>query len=411
MMSYNPPANKPTDAKDHYSVPADRATPSCIDSYFIEQIRRGGPMPFDRWMSLCLYHPQSGYYLNGNQHVGKDGDFFTSVSVGACFGMLLAQRVLNYLEQTEKTAQPLHLIELGANNGQLAKDILDHLLTSAPEVYSQIHYHICEPLEIPRNAQSKTLAAHAHKLTHHDSLAAIKSPFDHAIILSNELIDAFPVKLITHTEQQWAELYVDHTPELGFHFSPHPIQSPEALAFLAQLPPLPNGYTTEFRPGLDAFTANCARLIKQGMVLTIDYGYTHTAYYHPERSTGTLRTYHGHKAGENPLDLPTQQDITAHVDFTQLATSFQKHQLIPTYFNSQSRFLTHHSKAWLAHIEQHPETLPHKLIRQFQTLTHPTMMGQQFMVLECTKNAPPNPELTSTLELNRPDAFPKPANS
>jgi SAM-dependent MidA family methyltransferase len=50
----------------------------------------GGAIPFRRFMELALYHPEYGYYASGRARVGKEGDFFTSVSVGSIYGRLLA---------------------------------------------------------------------------------------------------------------------------------------------------------------------------------------------------------------------------------------------------------------------------------------------------------------------------------
>jgi len=116
--------------------------------------------------------------------------------------------------------------------------------------------------------------------------------------------------------------------------------------------------------------------------ITIDYGHTHSSYYAASRKTGTLRCYHQHQADEEPLILPGLKDITAHVDFTQLGKTYLQHGHQLTHFSSQSHYLTTQAKNWLLSLEENlcPENF--KLIRQFQTLTHPTTMGHQFYVLE-----------------------------
>ena len=40
-------------------------------------------------MELVLYEPQHGYYSSGHAVIGRQGDFFTNVSVGSVFGQLL----------------------------------------------------------------------------------------------------------------------------------------------------------------------------------------------------------------------------------------------------------------------------------------------------------------------------------
>lgn len=375
------PAPEETESITTYPAASDRAT---LASFLQSEIESSGPMPFDQWMSHCLYHPQWGYYNKGAENVGREGDFYTSVSVGRCFGMLLAHRIISYCNDHPQLQQ-LDLVETGANNGQLALDILETLAANAPELYSKLRYTICEPLSSMQSKQSNTLAQHQEKLTHLANLNEVTTPYARAIFLSNELIDAFPVKLIKKQGLQWCELYVDFSND-QFSFFEQAIQSNDLASFVNNLPDdLPDGYQTEFRPGLPALAELYSKSMQQGLVLTIDYGHTAADYYSPERHTGSLRTFYQHTAGEDPLRHIGEQDITAHVDFSQLTECFESAGFETTYFNSQSRYLTQHATQWFAAIESSLAPPPSKLIRQFQTLTHPTMMGRQFHVLECEK--------------------------
>jgi len=349
-------------------------------------------------MELCLYHPTLGYYNKGSDRVGRNGDFYTSVSVGACFGTLLAHRIANHIHE-QLAHETFDLVEIGANTGQLACDILDELRDYSPTVYARVRYTICEPLSSMRAVQLETLLQHPEKIQHLNTLRDITSPLEHAVILSNELIDAFPVKLIKKIDGDWLELKVT-SKDSNFEFIPSATFSPSLLEFTNTLPTaLPDGYTTEYRPGLNAFADSCSQALKKGLIITIDYGHIHRDFYQHERITGTLRTFHQHTAGEIPLEHIGEQDITAHVDFTQLATALQAVDLEPSYFNSQTRYLTHHAADLFKRIETQSDNLPTKLIRQFQTLTHPAMMGRQFHVLECVKNGSKHPEVRSRLDL------------
>lgn len=387
-MINHSPASEATDSIDTYPATADRATLS-LASLLRSEIEQNGPMPFDLWMQQCLYHPQLGYYNQGDQKVGRAGDFYTSISVGSCFGMILAHRIIQYAKESQHT-EPLDIVEIGANAGHLACDILDTLAAEAPQIYAQLNYIICEPLASMRSIQRQNLEKHSSKLTHHSQLSDIQTPLPHAVLLSNELIDAFPVKLITKKEGRWLEKVITYR-DSDFAFSTLAVEDPELSQFITTLPEnLPDGYCTEFRPGLQKFTRSCSESIEQGLIITIDYGHIHADYYSPERTTGTLRTFHNHTAGENPLENIGTQDITAHVDFTQLANHFLEVGLAPSYFDTQSRYLTHHAHSWFSKIEASGKAPPSKLIRQFQTLTHPTMMGRQFQVLECHKGGEKN---------------------
>lgn len=396
-MRNNTPAALETDYKDTYPVDKNTATPSFLVSHLEKEISASGPLPFDKWMSECLYHPEWGYYSKGDTIVGRDGDFFTSVSVGKCFGMLLGYRIADYVKTNHIEGQ-LDLIELGANTGQLACDILDCLHSNFPQLYSNVRYTICEPFKIMQKKQIAILKNHHAIVDFHSTLNCIKQAKKHGIILSNELIDAFPVKLISKKDQQWNELHVGHDKE-GFHFQTASIRSPQLLEFSEALPPLPDDYTTEFRTGLSAFAQSCASVLEQGMILTIDYGHVRSDYYAERRTSGTLRTFYNQTADENPLINAGEQDITAHVDFTQLAQTYQSAGFEPHYFDTQARFLILLANPWFKNIEESQQAPPTKLIRQFQTLTHPSMMGHQFSVLECSLNRTPDHKVLSKLEV------------
>ena len=65
----------------------------------------GGVLPFRRFMELALYHPEYGYYGSGRARVGKEGDFFTSVSVGSIYGRLLTSICRDVWERLGKPTE------------------------------------------------------------------------------------------------------------------------------------------------------------------------------------------------------------------------------------------------------------------------------------------------------------------
>ncbi len=385
----------PTEHIHPYPENAQEATLR-LQSSIKQQIREDGPIDFATYMQLALYHPQWGYYTRGGANIGKSGDFYTSVSIGACFGIILAMRIHQEWMQ-QKQPSSFNIIEIGANTGQLAKDILDTLDRMFPQFYKLTRYHIAEHLDAAQLTQRQTLAQHADRVHHHADLTDIQE--GNGILLSNELIDAFPVHLLELDQGVWKQRMIGiENQQLAFTLEP--LCDPALEAFCATLPEdLPEGYQTEFRPGLLEFTTAAATALKQSSVITIDYGHTRSSYYAPARSTGTLRCYHQHQADEKPLETPGLKDITAHIDFTQLATAYQAAGLALTEFKLQSRYLISHAREWLLSLEAHPDPDTPKLIRQFQSLTHPTTMGHQFMVLEASNYLAPNPDASASLEI------------
>jgi len=389
------------------------ATLGCSESIY-SLIQESGPLSFYDFMATALYHPDGGYYASKATRVGKDGDFFTSVSVGATFGTILAHR-LHQIWENCASPETFHLIELGANDGSLCRDILTTLQALSPETHW--HYHIIEPLEDLRNIQversAEIAAAETITLEHHDALDELKGLT--GVLFSNELIDAFPVDVVRYSDEhgwlqrrvialeepvededgetqyfEWADCLIDVE---------HP-ENDELMAFFAKLHQqgvqMPDGYITEFRPNIGGFLESAAEAITTGAMLTIDYGFPFSHYYHKTRTEGTLQTYRNHQADDKPLVSPGTRDITAHVDFTQLTELSIKAGWSLHDFSPQHRYLTHHGKNWLLSLEGSPTPESIQQLKQFQTLTHPGMMGQQFHMLEMTRGkitlAPPATE-------------------
>ncbi|GAA5494597.1 hypothetical protein Rhal01_00759 [Rubritalea halochordaticola] len=379
----------------HYGTEATPALHSLIQN----EIRERGPISFARYMELALYHDSLGYYTRGKQNIGKEGDFITSVSIGKTFGAILAHRIYNYWTECGSPSS-FHLVELAANDGQLALDILSELRDSFPELFASVRYHICEHLPVMAKLQAEKLQSFSQLLSHYNDPAELSEQARTGVVLSNELIDAMPVRLVRKYQAQWHELLVTNDEE-GFAYTESAELDTELQQFTQKLPTeLCEGYTTEYRPRLAEFCHSVASILETGLVITIDYGYSRSAYYDEHRNTGTLRTYFKHQAGEDPLIMPGRLDITAHVDFTQLALAFREAGLGITDFSPQASYLTRHGSSWLQGLEQLPWEKQQKFIRQFQTLTHPSMMGRQFLVLECKKGCPDVPRAIDLCEIN-----------
>ncbi|MFK7910988.1 MAG: class I SAM-dependent methyltransferase [Akkermansiaceae bacterium] len=368
------------DLADVYPDSGTKATPA-LGSIITENIKKSGPMPFSRFMALALYHPELGYYSSDRKKTGKQGDFITSVSVGSCFGSILARRLHCYWLESGKPAD-FQIIEPGAHDGTLANDILSEANKISKDYYQAIHYHLIEVSKELRCLQQSTLTKnHKDKFSTQAAMEGIQ--VRNGAIISNELIDAFPVELIKYNDKKWLSQMVSLDEEGQFTLATDEIETDEIQVFFDDLGNhYPDGYTTEYNIGMTDFVRDASRSIESGLFLTIDYGHLQSDYYHPDRSTGTLQTYQAHQKAENPLQSPGELDITAHVDFTRLQKTAEQAGFHSPWFGTQARYLTEHAREWLLSMEGTANT---EMIRQFQTLTHPSMLGTRFSVLEMRK--------------------------
>src|ERR1700680_4868251 len=139
--------------------PPPEGTVSALREKIEQEIREQGPIPFSRYMELCLYDPELGYYSRNAEQFGKAGDFDTSSNVHAVFGRLLARqfeeiwRVLDSPEQIE-------ILELGPGRGLFAQDVLDWSEKKFPEFFSAVHYTLAEGSPALRQRLKATLSRH-----------------------------------------------------------------------------------------------------------------------------------------------------------------------------------------------------------------------------------------------------------
>ena len=326
-------------------------------------------------MDRALYEPEQGYYARPGRRVGREGDFFTSVSVGPLFGKLLARHLARW---RDGRGGPWRILELGAHDGSLARDVLDALSSDFPEAFAELEYVIIEPLPTLESRQRESLAPFQ------DRLRIVRRPDEieprQGVLVANELIDALPCRVVESSGDGWQEMGVGLDEAGEFRWC----SVGDAAEIAGHLPRRPAGYRTEVRPNLEAFLAPLVPLISGGTMLWIDYGFEAEDYYAEGRSEGTLQCYRQHRKGSDPLVDPGEVDITAHVDFTSLKSVIEALGGKVTRFENQARFLTEVGRDFLLSLEGRTDDETMRFVRQFQTLTHPAQLGSRFHLMEAS---------------------------
>ncbi len=346
------------------------------------EVEKHGVVSFARFMELALYHPGTGYYER-EKSPGKRGDFYTSVSVGSLFGELLAFQFAEWLEAEAGNQKPeVRIIEAGAHDGQLAKDILNWLQSHRPKLFSEINYTIIEPSPCRQKWQRETLKdfKNVEWFSNFENLKS-KTPNSklNGIVFSNELLDAFPVRRFgwNAKEKKWFEWGVSFD---GDKFVWAKIQNPEFRIQNSELESvLPDNFTLETSPAAESWWRDASKICERGKLLTLDYGLTTEEIFSPARTNGTLRAYFKHRVSDDILANAGEQDITAHINFSAIQKIGEDEGLITEFFDTQSKFLTE-ILAKAAKSNSFREWNSNQT-RQFQTLTHPEHLGRAFRVL------------------------------
>lgn len=330
-----------------------------------------GRLPFVQVMDLALYHPEHGYYGAGPRKIGRSGDFFTSVSVGPLFGKLLALRAV---EEWRAMGEPedFAIIEQGAHDGQLAEDVLNALAD-----HPMIRYLIVEPNPRYRAAQVRRLGDQAEWV---DSLDALQKGPAYAFFICNELPDAFPVHLVRWNGTQWEELYVEAADAGEFQLVPGECSSAKLAAEIANLPlDLTPGHTLEINLAMLEWLCSLAKAAFRGSIFIADYGLDEEEFYADARADGTIRRYHQHQMDGRVLENLGECDLTTHVNFTRLISEAAELWLPQREYDLQGRVLGRMAAPWLRSLEGAPPDAA--TMRQFQSLTHPALMGRSFRCL------------------------------
>lgn len=303
------------------------------------RIADNGRITFAEFMGACLYEPGLGYYTSPGRKVGAEGDFYTSITVHAAFGRVIAREIAQMWRSMGSRAD-FTLVECGAGNGRLACDIINFLAEREPILHSGLQLVLVEQEPSLQAVQREMLAAHADRLTwlSPEEFASGNFTFS-GCIYSNELIDALPVHRVVMTATGLRELYVsfkdgEFTEEIGEPSTPEIEEYFRRVA--VKLHP---GQQAEVNLNGPEWLAAASKALKSGFLLTIDYGYPAEELYTPLRKRGTLLCYHRHQTEENPYIRLGKQDITAHVDFTTLMKCGEELGLQSVWFGEQYRFL------------------------------------------------------------------------
>jgi SAM-dependent MidA family methyltransferase len=309
------------------------------------EISRHGAIPFARFMDLALYHPQFGYYMRapeaGTERIGWNGDFYTSSDVHPILGQALARQAAQ-IDMLLGHPDPFMIVEMGPGKGLLAKDVLSQCQVGSKSLAQRLRYVLIERSPAMRAAQQQQLMPWLHPggpVSWLEDLNSLAPESVVGLMFSNELPDAFPVHRIQKVGQAFKEMFVEIR-DGRFVACLRNVSTPEIEDYFRRLQiELPDGYRTEVNLAAPLWMRQVAASLHRGVVITIDYGHSAEDLYGAERSNGTLLCYRSQMASEDPYARVGLQDMTAHVDFTTLATVGEEAGLSVTGFTNQMSFL------------------------------------------------------------------------
>jgi SAM-dependent MidA family methyltransferase len=308
------------------------------------EIRTRGPQSFAWFMEQTLYHPEHGYYSSGRASIGRRGDYFTNVSVGPLFGQLLAAQFAEIWERLGQIDN-FTIVEQGAHGGEFAGDVLTALREKSLDFFSILRYFIIEPFPVLQDRQAQALKEFRDRVQWRRSLDELE-PFV-GVHFSNELLDAMPIDL----RGKRVDLENDNFVLVDWP-DPEAVTNRAALEWIDHLAPK----------------------LERGFVVAVDYGFARNEF----REVLQVRTQH--RTLDSPFEQIGEADITAHINWSDIAVRAEANGLNLCAFTDQHHFLTGIISEFPALIEGE------KAKRALQTLLHPEMLGRAFQVMALNKD-------------------------
>ncbi|WP_395687578.1 class I SAM-dependent methyltransferase [Aestuariivirga sp.] len=334
-------------------------------------IAEEGPLPIDRYMGLCLGHPQFGYYMTRDP-LGEKGDFLTAPEVSQVFGELIGVWCAAVWASMGRPRH-INLVELGPGRGTLMADVRRAIGQTAPALAQALSIHLVETSPVLRAAQRERLDG---VVEWHASLADV--PDGPMLCLANEFFDAIPVRQIERRGGRWHERVVGLT-DSGLTLG---------LGLEVEQPGGEEGDVAELSPAREEIARSLGRRLAGhgGAALIIDYG-------HLGAGPGdTLQAMRGHRFVP-VTHAPGESDLTAHVDFAALGRALAAGGAVVRPALTQRQFLlamgleTRFSRLAAGA----DAAAAAQLARQQARLAEEAQMGNLFKVLAATMPTLPTP--------------------
>ena len=365
------------------------------------EIAARGPIPFSRYMELCLYAPGLGYYSAGKTKFGAAGDFVTASELGDLFARVIAGTVAPALREIGDAAD---LLELGGGSGRFAVAAMREFaaLDALPRKYL-----ILEPGADLRERQREHVAASlpAELARRVEWIDRPPPAAWSGVAFANEVLDALPTTRFTLRD---GEVYEEYVVLRGAAFAredrPADTLVSAAVRHVERYldADFINGYRSEILPQLPYWMQAVVGSLERGVALFVDYGYPRSEFYLPERNDGTLVCHYRHRAHADPLKHPGLQDITAFVDFTAVAEACTGTGFELVGYAPQGQFLLASGlPALIEETSALDDVARLRVVGEAKRLTLPGEMGERFQAIAFSRGVEEVPAGLRAFDLSR----------
>jgi len=267
-------------------------------------------LSFRDFMEVALYHPEFGYYARRAQRIGRQGDFVTSPSLSPVFSFALTKVIREFL--TRVTDGMTSIVDIGCGEGSLI-----HSLYGLAAVYGVDRFPppggYSDLSRVPKNATQ--------------------------FIICNELFDAIPFARLVQRGEELHELWVTER-DGSLDWSEHEAEARYSDYFAERGIELSDGQFADVSLDWESAFEQICRFVTRGVIVTFDYGMPQEQLFSSRiRRFGTAAAYAGHQVSRDLLANPGEQDLTAHINFTDLQRTGHRNGFATLFFDRQAKFL------------------------------------------------------------------------
>lgn len=284
-------------------------------------------LPFSDFVELALYHPEFGYYSRVENRIGEGGDFITAPALSPAFSFAIGRLAAEFVSRCE--GEVCSFVDIGCGDGTLIRAV-------AREVEQQRASGSTRFFGVDRSLAR--VANGSDRVTFARSIGDVPRDGAH-LFFSSELFDAFPFARLVRRGGELHELCVtlrdgalewserSAPPEYADYFSSRGIE-------------LTEGQFADVSLEWSAYYEHLAERLERGLIVTLDYGFPQEKLFHPRiRRFGTAAAYSGHRVSRDLLAAPGEQDLTAHINFTDLERAGERHGARTLFFDRLAKFL------------------------------------------------------------------------
>jgi SAM-dependent MidA family methyltransferase len=291
----------------------------------LHKMLQDSDLSFRDFVEVSLYHPELGYYARSKSPIGKAGDFVTSPLLSPVFSFTLSLLISEFVRN--ETDGVCSIVDVGCGDGSLIYSLYEQ---TPPDVRERARFFgVDRSLERVGGGGGVEFTTDLSRVTRHDA----------QLIIANELFDAFPFARLVMRDEHLQELWVTER-DGQLDWSEHEAEAGYGDYFAERALELEDGQFADVSLDGEATYEDLSRFVTRGLIVTFDYGYPQDQLFSGRiRHFGTAAAYAGHQVSRDLLANPGEQDLTAHINFTDLQRAGERNGFDTLFFDRQAKFL------------------------------------------------------------------------